>query len=174
MIDEYMQTWDCNYCGSFNKMTMTHCHNCSTPSEEFMEEEKERKRQKADRRSVSVEREKKQEEADQRKVMYLKYMNGDDRDRPCMPQRLGETRNKQDKYIEGALARHRETLKDTQDAGPVPMFRDNSPTPKGKNAENERRQWDSDDEAYDEFGRRKRSKKSQTNSQEDSSRASGS
>mmetsp|Transcript_76593 Transcript_76593/g.212774 ORF Transcript_76593/g.212774 Transcript_76593/m.212774 type:complete len:264 (+) Transcript_76593:137-928(+) len=148
------EEWVCDFCGRRNTAKDTHCFLCTSPSDEFLErkreqKQKEQRRKQAERHrsSRSVEREKRKQEEEDKKARFKEAMSQDTKSMPCMPQKLGETRGSGMK-IEGApllkLDRHREAGRGLQDK---------------QSQEKERLRWDSDDEAYDEFGRRKRTQK---------------
>merc|ERR1711974_96906 len=85
--------WVCNYCGNNNQMSATHCFLCTSPSDEYLEqmkeeeeEKRERKRAEERRSSRSVERERKRKEDAEKRARFIKYMDEDGRERPCVPQ----------------------------------------------------------------------------------------
>merc|ERR1712187_598607 len=100
---DMIEPWDCNYCGAVNLAQPTHCYRCSSPSEEFLEQQKlEREEQRLketiakNRSSRSRERSRERKEYAERKAAFIKRMDEDNskaKDRPCMPQRIGEARN---------------------------------------------------------------------------------
>lgn len=146
-----MPLWVCNYCGSPNVAESTHCYSCTTPSDEYLEvirAEQEEKRQREEtergRSSRSIEREREEKEAKEKRARFLKYMDDDGRDRACMPQR-------------GAKPGGQLAVGHVPEVGIVRQSTQTQPSSMRIAAtKDEKVDWNSDDEAYDEFGRRKR------------------
>merc|ERR1712124_72549 len=109
------------------------------------EKEKKRKKEEEKRRSSrSIEREKRRKDEEERRMkFYNEAMSQNSKSMPCMPQKLGEARGS-GKLPEDLMPRSRT-------GG---SFSDQK-----QDAHDEKVQWNSGDEAYDEFGRLKRSKK---------------
>lgn len=147
--------WTCNVCGHANNAKESHCLKCTCPSDETVEqirqeryeqryEQRERKAKECRRSSVSAERVKRKAEEEEKRLRFQEAMSQDTKSMPCIPQRLGEARSSMLKGIEGY---------------PPPRFPQRSDASVSLRNTDDKKEWDSDNEAYDEFGRLKRCKR---------------
>lgn len=138
--------WVCDFCGRANLPRETHCYMCTSPSDEFLQRQreqqlKERQKREEERRrsSRSRKREERRKQLEDKRARFKEAMSQDTKSMPCMPQKIGETR--------GSGRADASASKPTE-ASRSRAERSQLDTDKNK--------WDSDDEMFDEFGRRKR------------------
>lgn len=161
------ELWVCNFCGHTNREKETHCLICTCPSDEAVEQirqdkmrerkkKEEEKRRRESRNSSSVEREVRKKKEQEKKQRFQVAMSQDSKSMPCMPQRIGEARFAQ-RASDGGFRPEGASLSTF-------MARTGQ---ERRTGEADRRQWDSDDEAYDDFGRLKKKRRAVPGSEGD-------